>query len=44
MKSKSITVNVDVATVLDGKPIELEYLRQAVKEKMERDADKKDVN
>lgn len=40
----SITVNVELSTLLDGKPVDLEYLRQAVKEKMERDADKKDVN
>jgi hypothetical protein len=38
MKSKSITVNVDIETVLDGNPIELDYIRQAVKEKKERDA------
>ena len=44
MKSKSITVNVELSTLLDGKPVDLEYIRQAVKEKMERDADKKDVN
>jgi transcriptional regulator with XRE-family HTH domain len=34
----SITVNVELSTLLDGKPVDLEYLRQAVKEKMERDA------
>lgn len=40
----SITVNVELSTPLDGKPVDLEYLRQAVKEKMERAADKKDVS
>jgi hypothetical protein len=44
MKSKNITVNVDIATVLDGKPVELEYIRQAIKEKKERDAGKKDAD
>ena len=38
MKSKSITVNIDMATVLDGKPVEFEYICKAVKEKIERDA------
>jgi hypothetical protein len=38
MKSKSITVNIDMATALDGNPVELEYIRKAVKEKVERDA------
>ena len=40
----SITVQVELATLLDGKPVELEYIKQAVKEKMERDAGKKDAN
>ena len=44
MAKNSITVQVEIVTLLDGKPIELEYLKQAVKEKMERDADKKDVS
>ena len=44
MKSKDITVTVEIATVLDDEPVTLEYLRQAVKEKMERDADKKDAD
>lgn len=44
MKKDSITVQIDIATVLDGNPVDLEYIRQAIKEKMERDADKKNVN
>ena len=38
MAKNSITINVELSTLLDGKPVDLEYLRQAVKEKMERDA------
>lgn len=38
MKSKDITVTVEIATALDDEPVTLEYLRQAVKEKKERDA------
>ena len=34
----SIVVDVEISTLLDGKPVDLEYLRQAVKEKMVRDA------
>ena len=33
-----ITVNVEISPPLDGNPVALEYLRQAVKEKMEHDA------
>src|SRR5574344_1998483 len=32
-----ITVNVEISTLLDGNPVELEYIRQAIKEKIERD-------
>ena len=39
-----ITVNVEISTLLDGKPVDLEYIRQAVKEKMERDAGEKDAD
>jgi transcriptional regulator with XRE-family HTH domain len=39
-----ITVNVEISTLLDGNPVELEYIRQAIKEKIERDAGEKDVD
>ena len=44
MKKDSITVQIDIATVLDGNPVALEYLRQAIREKKERDAGEKDAN
>ena len=37
MKLKDITVTVEIATVLDDEPVTLDYIRQAVKEKKERE-------
>lgn len=43
MARDNLTLKLNIETLLDGNPVELEYIRQAIKEKMERDADKKDA-
>lgn len=40
---KTLTIDVSINSLLDGNPVELDFIRQAVKEKIERDA-AKDIN
>lgn len=39
----TLTIDVSINSLLDGNPVELDFIRQAVKEKIERDA-AKDIN
>ncbi len=40
MNTKELTVTVSINTTLDGEPIKLDFIRDAVKEKIERDKSK----